>query len=263
MNQSFVYSFKVNCSDCNFRLSINDRTLYHLDRGANVNAELQINTYLLFANNKFNCEIVPPRGINTIPESANITLNLIQNTIGGGKGQGKTIATFQTPSYKSDSKNPPKTNDGLSGDLKTIMAGKSVFETGLQINNNTALKTELYEKYRQISDLLKNEDIVSVLELFKTRNKDVAGLTGRKEEDIRTAIKKDYTSYVTDTSLALWDFSPEKVSVKIYGNNKLACLEVANGNQPICFINRKDRIAIYIPLYFFRNPISKELEIIR
>ena len=262
MSQSFIYSFQIKCSDCNFQLRINDRILYELKRGANVNAELPINTFLQSSNNKFNCIISPPKGFDSIPEYAKLSLALMRNSI-NSNNQGQQIASFQTGSYKVDANNPPKLNDLLSGEINSIIDYKSMVESGIEINNTEAIKNELYKKYIEIWKLFKDKKIDEVITLFQQKNIEIANLTGRLLSEVVEDAKKDYQYYVNDSSLELWEFLPEKVSLKIYGYKKLACLEVANGNQPLCFLNRKDRIAIYIPIYFFKNPKSNEFEIIR
>jgi len=262
MSQNSIYSLQIKCSDCNFRLSVNDRILYDLNRGANINAELPINTFLLSSNNKFNCTITPPKGFDSIPESAKLTLNLMQSTI-NNNSQSKQIAAFQTRSFKIDEKNLPKTEDNLSGTINVSVSYKTIIESGIEINNTEAVKYELYDRYLNISRLFQDKKVDDVLSLFYQRNYETANLTGRLQSEIVSDIKIDYEDYVNDSLLELWEFTPEKVFLKVYGYNKLVCLEVANGNQPICFLNRKDRIAIYIPIYFFRNPTSKELEVIR
>lgn len=262
MSQSFIYSFQIKCSDCNFQLRINDRILYELKRGANVNTELPINTFLLSSNNIFNCNISPPKGFDSIPESAKLSLALMRNSI-NSNNQGQQIASFQTSSYKADDNNPPKINDLLSGEINSMIDYKSIFESAVEISNTEAIKNELYNKYIEIWKLFKDKKIDEVLTLFNQRNTEISTLTGRLLSEVVDDAKKDYQYYVSDSSLELWEFLPEKVTLKIYGYKKLACLEVANGNQPLCFLNRKDRIAIYIPIYFFKNPKSNQLEIIR
>jgi len=257
-----MYSFQIKCSDCNFQLSINDRPLYELNRGSNVNTELPINTFLLSAKNKFCCTITPPQGFNSIPETAKLSLNLLQNTINSNQPSNQ-IASFETGSYKVDPDNPPKIKDTLSGGINSIVDYKSIFESANDITNSETVKFEIYNKYVTIWKLFKDKKIDDILALFNQKNIETANLTGTKVSEIVEEIKKDYEYYVNDSSLELWEFAPDKVSLKIYGYNKLACLEVANGNQPICFLNRKDRIAIYIPLFFFKNSRTNEFEIIR
>lgn len=254
------YSLQIKCSDCNFHLVVNDRSLYHLDRGANLNTQLPINTFFLPSGNEFNCTITPIKGSDTISETAKLVIKLMQEST---DGESKQISSFETPSYKVDEKNPAKSNDSLSGELKMSISYKPVLETGLALNDSPALKNELYEKYQNILTFLKENKIDEILSSFAIRNQDIASLNGQSVTELSEGIKKDYQSYVNDSSLELWEFSKDKVYLKIYGNNKIACLEVANGNQPICFMNRKDRIAIYIPLYFFRNPNTKQLDVIR
>jgi hypothetical protein len=256
-----MYYLKINCSDCNFHLSVNDRLLYKLDRGGNVNTQLPINTFLLASDNKFECNIIPPKGMEIIPHSAYLKITLLQ--VESSNKNERTISTFQTPSYKQDDKNPAKAKDTLSGDLGVQLRYKPLMESGITLNSTPALKAELFNKYTTISQFLKSKNVDAVMDLLRLKNQDVASVTEEKSDKITSEIKTDYQSYVNDTSLELWNFTDDKVFLKLYCKNKLACLEVANGNQPLCFINRKDRIAIYVPIFFFRNPATKELEIIR
>jgi len=254
------YYLIIKCVDCNFRLLVNDRPLYHLDRGANINTQLPINSFYLPAGNQFNCIITPVKGFNTISETSKLIIKFIQDL---PYGDSKEISSFETPSYKVDEKNPAKSSDNISGELNMSIPYKPVLSTGLSLNDALTLKNELYGKYYNVLILLKEKKVDEVVSLFSLRIKDIAGLNGQSESEITEGVKKDYQSYVDDSSLELWEFTIDKVFVKIYGNKKIACLEVANGNHPICFLNRKDRIAIYIPLYFFRNSTTQQLEVIR
>jgi hypothetical protein len=161
MSQSFIYSLQIKCSDCNFQLRINDRILYELKRGANVNTELPINTFLLSFDNKFNCDISPPKGFDSIPESAKLSLALMRNSI-NSNNQGQQIASFQTGSYKADDNNPPKINDLLSGKINSLIDYKSIFESAVEISNTEAIKNELYNKYIEIWKLFKDKKIDEV-----------------------------------------------------------------------------------------------------
>ena len=262
MSNQIIYTIKINCNDCNFILIVNDRPVLDFSRGANINTELPVNTFLQNGQNAFNCKIVPPKGQEIMPESARVKITIIENN-GDSNNPSKELVTVNTPSFKPEDGEQPPTQSELHGNFLAVVYFTSILPLGADFIFSEFLKNEIFQAYMNLRDAFKNKDISEVMRLLSLKIKEYSGLKGTSLIDMENEMREDYLRYINDATLELWEFTIDKVHLKIYGHNKLACLEVKNGNQPICFINRPDHIAIYIPVYFYRNSQNKMLEIIR
>jgi hypothetical protein len=262
MNQQLIYTLKINCNGCNFNLMVNDRSLLKLDRGSNINTEIPCNTYLNNGLNEFICNITPTQGQENLSETSFVKI-MIMEVDESNANSSKEISSFDTPSFKPEEGKQPYTQFDLVGKFSVTINFISLCNTGVQFVHSDYLHNELFIAYMELWQAFKSRNIDKVMRLLSLKIKESAGLKGSSVDEMEKEMRADYLNYMNDSSLQLWEFTPEIVFLKIYGYNKLACLEVKNGNQPICFINRADHLAIYIPVYFFRNPVNQVLEIIR
>jgi hypothetical protein len=262
MSAQPFYTLDISSSDCHFNLFVNDIPLLRFNKGGNISTELPLNAFLLKNPNKISCEILPIKGQATIAEPAKVKISIIEGSI-DGRIPGKSVASFQAPSFVVSKTNPPKQAFKMDGSFAANIVSSSQLENGLSMVAGEKLKTELFEKYQKLHQLFKEKDIAGVMKAMALKNAEYAAATGQPLSDVEYEMRKDYTAHVNDASYELWEFTPDKVFLKLYNNNRLACLEVQNGNQPLCFVNRTDHIAMYLPVYFFRNPKFNTLEVIR
>jgi len=262
MSQQLTYSIKTNCSDCNFVILINDRPVINFNRGTNIKTEIPINVFLKDGTNIFACKVVPPKDQDILSESAFLKITIIENNENADNPI-REVSVFNTPSFKPEDDDPPYTQYSLDGKFTTSILFSSVLSSGFDLKNIEYLHNELFQAYMVLWQAFKSGNIDTVMRLLALKIKESAGLKGTPLLEMEKEMRADYLHYMSDSTLQLWEFTPEKVFLKIYGNNKLACLEVKNGQQPICFINREEHLAIYIPVFFYRNPQNQMLEIIR
>lgn len=262
MNTQPLYNLRINCVDCNFTLSINDIKFLEFRTGANLNTELPINTFLHNGINLISCEIHPTTGIKNLPEIATVKI-VITKTDNDTNASEKIISTFTTPLFSHSEKAIPITKYLLNGEFIASVVYNSRLKDGLTISTSDFTIKELFNNYMYIFNLFRVKDLDGVIQKLKTKIIETASLKGIDQNELEKEIRLDYETYLNDASLELWEFTLEKLTLKLYYANKLACFEIKNGNQPICFINREAHYSIYIPFYFYRNPDSNKFEIIR
>lgn len=255
------YEASLSCLDCHFNFLINNIPVLSFSKGANINTELAINSFLKPGTNQLTCEIKPLKGQAAISEKAFVKISILEQLPESDKSIQKE--SFQTPSFKITEKNPAMPSFRLEGAIASSISFTSVLFSGIPLNPGVELKSELFKQYEKIWLWFKSKDVRSVMEACTLRNTEYALLMNLSKEELEQEIERDYQGYLNDATMKLWEFSMDKVSLQLHQNGRLATLQLENGKQPLCFYNKEDAIAIYIPFYFFRNPQSLKLEIVR
>lgn len=262
MSKQNLYSIKITCVDCNFALLVNDIKFFDFKSGANVNTQLPLNTFLQPGVNSISCKVFASDKAPFLASTAVLKLIIIEES-GSANIPAKELNIFSTPSFESSEKKLPTPTYDLVGKFSTTISFNSVLSKGLNFTNTDSIKKEVFDKYINLYNLLKAKNLDAFMEQLKLKCIETASLDGTNLNELKENMRIDYNTYLKNSALELWEFNYGKVFLKIYNNGKLACLEVKNGNQPLCFINKQDQYAIYIPVYFYRNPENNQLEIIR
>jgi len=241
---------------------VNDMPLLILNRSTSINTEIPGNTFLYNGINEFTCKIIPPRDQDVFSESAFVKISVIEGSASNANAS-REINVFKTPSFKPEEGSEPYRQYSLEGKFSASIFYLSALPGGINFNISEYLQNELFQAYTELWNAFRVKDIDTVMRKLTLKIKETAGLKGSSLIEMEKEMRGDYISYMNNSSLQLWEFTIDKVFLKIYGRNKLACLEVRNGNQPLCYINRADHLAIYIPVYFYRNSQTQLLEVIR
>jgi hypothetical protein len=241
---------------------VNDRPLLNFNRGSNINTEIPFNTFLNNGINEIWCKIIPPRGQDILSDTAFVRITILESGLNNSEPS-RELNKFNTPSFKADQDSGPYAQYILETRFTVSILYNSVLSAGLDFISSGTLQIELFQAYMEFREAFQTKNIDKVMRLLTLKINETAALKGTSPAEMENEIRADYLGYISDPSLELWEFTEDKVFLKIYARGKLACLEVKNGNQPLCFINRTDHIAIYIPLYFFRDSVSAQLKVIR
>lgn len=256
MSNQILYFVEIKSSDCHFNLTINDRTVIRFDNAFNINVTIPLNTFLFDGKNRLACNIFSAYGKATpLAPPAQVKIRILQFD--------QELLSLTTPSFVPAANTAPQMEYFFNQDFKAQVKFESHISKGIEIQNNEQMRKEIYSLYLSFWSNLKSRNISAVMRLLDLKNFECAHLRGISLEEETRELQRDYQYYINDSSLSLWEPSFEKVFLKVEGYNKVAHLELKNGNSPICFVNAPNRVAVYIPIFCYRAPETGLLQIIR
>lgn len=255
------YFLNINAFDCSFRLFVNDLPALDMRKGGGVNTDFCINKFMINGKNEIQCFVKPFPGVEKIPSTAYVKIKVY--TAVAPKVSPNEVKQIDTPEFKETDKSTlPEDYKLVDSFLGSGIADKLI-RSGKSFTDSPELRLEVMRRYIETWSLFKDKNLQQIKNLFSIRDKELALLLGTNEQEQVSETMDDYSDYLSNNELDLWPMNKDKMDFKIYFNSKIVCYELKNGNSPICFVNNSEKYAVYIPMFFARNSVNNNLEIIR
>lgn len=252
---------KISAFDCGFFLYVNDIPCVDMRRSGNVNTTIMLNKFLINKKNEFKCLIKPAIGQEALTQTTSVKATIF--TAIDPNGEKTILKEIATPKFEMTEENPIPPDYSLIDIFFTENIPDSLIKSGLTILDTPDFSLKLMDKYDEIWRYFKNNEMDKIKAFFRTRDQELDLLFNNNSGEQAKETVEDYSNYLMNSGLELWQMKKEIMVFKVYFNGQLACYELKNRNSPLCFVNNIENYTVYIPMYFQFNAITKSFIVIR
>jgi hypothetical protein len=135
--------------------------------------------------------------------------------------------------------------------------------TGERLENSEALFEEVFSLYSELNKTMQSRNIDSMLRIFREKSADMGRTYKQPSAEYEENLRIGFSEKVNTPGYAAWPLNRADLSLKLYADNRLACLETPDGCSPILTYSETENFCYYFDVLVFRPAPEDQLVIIR
>jgi hypothetical protein len=255
-----IYSLQISTASCNFSLYLNGCEILNYKDSMPIQLTIPVNEWLIGNENKFQLIITPPDGSTALNRDTNASISVITNYRNESKLNAKKLKEYQLPRFSGDrSQNEVKKSEVINGEFISPLVYENTFYNILE-DISMIQKEDIYEAYKKLHSIFKTKDNDAFIKAINFKLSEFSKAYNlKREEEIKR--QSSFFTKLVSTDLFLLDIN--RVSAKYILPDRLVLLEDKEGDQPIYFYDRLNKLQLSYPVYWGKLAGKKELSIIR
>ncbi len=251
------YSLQISTSAISYDLRVNDCPVFEYEIGTPLNCEFPINQWLLPGKNiiAVNLKAAPMKEFFLSGDYCRIALNETRTTdkglvVNSLAAFGKEFKDYEEKQYMRNLSLTHPFDSSLAVPEWMWLKNPQIVDLPLSLK-------ELTEELKKLHSLLAERNTEKLIRALDWRIRDFADAYGSDPEKEKQDTIDEFEEFFNDPGLQLREFSTEGLSLKLFGNRKLARVDNPIKESPIYYSNPEEGIDIYIPFIFCLNDEKK------
>lgn len=245
-----LYTVQLELGGVAWEARVNDAPLFAEPQGFNTLTELPINRWVRNGANNLSLRLRPRPKQTGIPLNTRLSAVIYSRDVGAERQSRREVGRLEYPGPTAD-------QNGTTV-LQTTFQAPVPYAPFLWFASETIADSEetrlaLAREVERFYQWLVDKDLEAIVQALAARDgEDAAAMyrsVAEQQENTRFMYRRlagggDYELRPVRTDVAL---------LKIYGDGRLACLELSNGKSPIYYRAGSPDLVAYLPLLFCRN----------
>jgi hypothetical protein len=255
------YSLQVNMQGCIYDIRVNDGPVYRNAKGFPLVVEFPINRWLHNGDNEFSLRLRPMPGQSALGKEAKCTAIVYVRENGADRDTRKEVARLEYPATRA-------VRQANGEDILIAQAPASFpfqaprWLTAATIADTPETLAGLLRKLEEFRSLLAVRNMDGVLVVVRDRDEEDALASYQTFAEQQAGSRREYQLVFDENEYVLQPLRTKDAQLRLYGNGRLARLEIGNGQSPLYYLTADRKSAAYITLLFMRG-ISGEWVVIR
>jgi len=244
------YYLKLNISDCNFDIKVNDIPLFKNSDGGSIGTRLGINHLIRYGKNGFSAALLPINIQEGFRITSRCTLQVFaKNTDPNAEDKMLSESKFE---YDEKSKIPVQ---NLANQFVIAVADfePSPWDKKESLKLDKKLEAGILEKYNLIISLFARNRVSEIMKEATPKNNFLFNRYNMNRTEQLAFIEKYYQDLINDVDWKLAATDQKAWLLREYAGKKLFCFELPNGEPPIHFHNEKQKLDAFIPVYVYHD----------
>jgi hypothetical protein len=255
-----IYSLQINTTSCNFSLYLNGCEIFNYKGSMPIQLTIPVNEWLIGNENKFQLTITPSDGSTELNTDTNASISVITNYRNESKLNAKKLKEYPLPRLSGDrSEKEVKKSEVITGEFISPLEYENTFYNTVE-EISTFQKEDIYEAYKKLHSIFKRKDTDAFLKAINFKLSEFSKAYNLKKED-EMRRQGSFFERLVAADLFLLDIN--RVRAKYILPNRLVLLEDEEGDQPIYFYDRLNKLQLGYPVYWGKLAGNNELSIIR
>ncbi len=251
-----MYSVQVNMSGCAYDIRVNDGPLYENVQGFPLVVELPANRWIRNGANEISFHLTPAPGATRMDKECHCTAVVYVRDRSEDRESRREVAKLEYPGPS------PVTRLG-----NTVIATGSfvadvpypVFRwfTSGEIAYGEETRLQLVKEVESFHALLEAKNLDALAARVLERDKEDAAALYRSLGEQVGFSRRDYSQFFDEAAYTLRPARTATAKLRIFGNGRLARLDLSNGQSPVYYLTADRQTAGYVGMVFCLNGDGK------
>ena len=263
-----ILTVQIDLEQCVFDIRFNDVPLLADPEGLPVNVEIPVNHWAMSGANTLSMKLSPYPDKEQLSPEAKCTLTLFGRQNLAPRETRRQITEMGWPkpgvagpeekqsieiSAAEIEPDQPEGRVVLTRDITMpLNLPQWAWLASEEIPEDDETLEALVPEYEKIWKALSEGDAESPVALSATKVAELCAAYYVSQEEMEDEL--EYRNLVDDEEVSLWDWKPDKVSLEVFGQGRLARLAREDGQSPIVFVCNDGTAAHYLDLIFCKGP---------
>jgi hypothetical protein len=254
------YTVQVDVEGCAYDIRVNDAPLLENPDGLPVVVEIPINHLVRTGTNEISMRMRPIDGRQALDSDTKRALIVYLRESGETRERRSEVGKLEHPGPA------PVRRDGRDMLIATTFSATVPFPpfrwfASPEIANDETTRTELIRELEKFHSLLAAKNIDAILATIRERDREHAEAYYESMREQLTDSSQGFQRLFDDTEYTLRPARLRNPRLRVFGNNRLARLDLSNGQSPLYYLMSDDETAVYVTLVFCRDAQGRWLVI--
>ena len=246
------YTVQLNVEGCAGDIRVNGAPVYENQRGIPFIVEIPDNHLLRSGPNQLTIRMSPMPGRAALDEGTRVSAIVYMRESGQERDARREVARLEYPGAA-----------GTPEDAATVIGAPfdaavpfPLFRwfTSPPIDDNAATRDALIRELERIYSLLEQRDMAGILTAVGERDREHASAYYQTVEEQLAETRRMFANLFDPAEYTLRPLRTKNVRLRIFGNGRLARLDLSNGASPIYYMMAGEDMAAYVTLIFCKDP---------
>jgi len=254
------YTAQLNMEGCAYDVRVNDGPLLENLRGLPVVVEIPMNHLLRSGANEISLRLRPPEGQAALDRDTKSSAIVYVRESGEDRERRREVAKLEYPGAA------PARSDGSDTVVTTTFPANVSFPlfrwfTAPEIAANDNTRAELIAEHQRFHDLLAAKNIEAILAAVRERDREHAAAYYETLSEQVADTRRGFQLLLDEGEYTLRPPQLKNPRLRIFGNGRLARLDLSNGRSPLYYMMTGAQTAVYVTLVYCRDAQGKWLVI--
>jgi len=250
------YTVQVDIEGCAYDVRVNDGPLLEDLDGLPVVVEIPINHLVRNGGNEISLRMRPGEGQDALDRETKCALTIYVRESGEDKSRRREVAKLAYPGPAPTRRDGPDTLTTATFPA-TVPFPLFRWFTSAEIPANENTRAELIRELERFHELLAAKNIDAILAAVRERDREHAAAYYEPLPDQVADTRRGFALQFDEAEYTLRPARVRNPRLRIFGNGRLARLDLSNGQSPIYYLMSDGDTAVYVTLVFCRDPQGK------